>query len=72
MSMTQLVMGTALGFFVAQGVLYGIKHLIGWLQRSVVATGAKPSAFIARPRAVELMLCISFRGRWSIGIRTSS
>src|ERR1700682_3364455 len=34
MSMTQLVMGTALGFFVAQGVLYGIKHLIGWLQRS--------------------------------------
>ena len=35
MSMTQLVIGTALGFFVAQGVLYSIKHLIGWLQRSV-------------------------------------
>jgi hypothetical protein len=34
MSMTQLVIGTALGFFVAQGVLYSIKHLIGWLQRS--------------------------------------
>jgi hypothetical protein len=34
MSMTQLVIGTALGFFVAQGVLYSLKHLIGWLQRS--------------------------------------
>ena len=34
MSMTQLVIGTALGFFVAQGVLYSIRHLIGWLQRS--------------------------------------
>src|SRR6267154_554855 len=34
MSMTQLIIGTALGFFVAQGVLYGIRHLIGWLQRS--------------------------------------
>jgi len=34
MSMTQLIIGTAFGFFVAQGVLYGIRHLIGWLQRS--------------------------------------
>ena len=34
MSMTQLVIGTALGFFVAQGVLYSIRHPIGWLQRS--------------------------------------
>src|ERR1700704_3306400 len=34
MSMTQLVIGTALGFFVAQGVLYSVQHLIGWLRRS--------------------------------------
>jgi hypothetical protein len=34
MSMTQLVIGAALGFFVAQGVLYSIKHLSGWLRRS--------------------------------------
>jgi hypothetical protein len=34
MSMTQLVIGTALGFFVAQGVLYSIKRLSDWLQRS--------------------------------------
>jgi hypothetical protein len=32
MSMTQLVIGSALGFIAAQGVLYGIKHLIGRLQ----------------------------------------
>jgi hypothetical protein len=34
MSMIQLVIGAALGFFVAQGVLYSFKRLIGWLQRS--------------------------------------
>src|SRR5882762_2317053 len=34
MSMTHLVIGTALGFFVAQGVLYSVQHLIGWLRRS--------------------------------------
>src|SRR5260370_29239277 len=34
MSMTQLVFGTALGFFVAQGVLYSVQHLVGWLRRS--------------------------------------
>jgi len=26
LSMTQLIIGTALGFFVAQGVLYSIRH----------------------------------------------
>src|SRR6266480_7888914 len=34
MSMTQLVIGTALGFFVAQGVLHSVKLLFSWLQRS--------------------------------------
>lgn len=32
MSMTQLVIGAALGFIVAQGVLLGIRHLIGWVR----------------------------------------
>jgi hypothetical protein len=36
MSMSQLIIGTALGFIVAQGLLYSIKRLIGWLQRDVV------------------------------------
>jgi hypothetical protein len=33
MSMTQLVMGTALGFLVAQGGLFGFKRLIDWFER---------------------------------------
>ena len=36
MSMTQLIIGTALGFMVAQGVLYAVKRLAGWLQRDEV------------------------------------
>jgi hypothetical protein len=34
--MTQLVFGAALGFIVGQGVLYSMKHFIGWLQRDEV------------------------------------
>ena len=33
MSMTQLVIGTAIGFMVARGALYLIERLIAWLQR---------------------------------------
>jgi hypothetical protein len=33
MSMTQLVIGTAIGFLVARGALYLIERLIAWLQR---------------------------------------
>jgi hypothetical protein len=36
MNMSQLIIGTALGFFVAQGALYGIRGSIGWLQRDQV------------------------------------
>ena len=36
MSMTQLVIGAALGFIVAEGVLLGIRHLVGWLRRGNV------------------------------------
>jgi hypothetical protein len=38
MSMTQLIIGTALGFVVAQSGLYGIRHSFGWLQREEVRT----------------------------------
>jgi hypothetical protein len=34
--MTQLVFGAALGFIVGQGLLYSMKHFIGWLQRDEV------------------------------------
>lgn len=36
MSMTQLVIGAALGFIVAQGVLLGIRHLVNWLRQGNV------------------------------------
>ncbi|HEY1874152.1 MAG TPA: hypothetical protein VGG67_07110 [Steroidobacteraceae bacterium] len=38
MSMTQLIIGTALGFVVAQSALYGLRHSFGWLQREEVRT----------------------------------
>jgi hypothetical protein len=38
MNMTQLIIGTALGFIVAQSGLYGVRHSLGWLQREEVRT----------------------------------
>jgi hypothetical protein len=34
--MTQLIFGAALGFILGEGVLYGLKHSIGWLQGAAV------------------------------------
>jgi hypothetical protein len=36
MSMTQLVIGAALGFIVAEGAMLGIRRLVGWLQQGNV------------------------------------
>jgi hypothetical protein len=36
MNMSQLIIGTTLGFFVAQGALYGIRGGVAWLQRDQV------------------------------------
>ena len=36
MNMSQLIIGTALGFCVAQVALYGFRHLVGWLRRAEV------------------------------------
>jgi hypothetical protein len=44
MSMVQLVIGAAFGFLVAQGVLYGLARLIGWLRQGDL---------VARARAVR-------------------
>jgi hypothetical protein len=44
MSMTQLVIGTAFGFLVAQGLLYGLGRLAGWVRQSDL---------LARARAVR-------------------
>ena len=52
MSMTQLVIGTALGFMVAQGVLYPIKRLAGWLQRDEVRRQIRSVAHAPGPATV--------------------
>lgn len=44
MSMTQLVIGTACGFLIAQALLYGLGRLLGWL---------RPGDLLARARAVR-------------------
>jgi hypothetical protein len=41
MNMSQLIICTALGFFVAQVALYGFKRLVGWLQRTEVRQGIR-------------------------------
>jgi hypothetical protein len=77
MSMTQLIIGTALGFFVAQGVLYSIRHLIGWLQRSDARKRIlKPtpslgsafiSAFIKYAAPVGAGAAVITLGVWAVG-----
>lgn len=77
MSMTQLIIGTALGFFVAQGVLYSIRHLIGWLQRSDARKRIlKPtpslgsafiSAFIKYAAPVGAAAAVITLGVWAVG-----
>jgi hypothetical protein len=77
MSMTQLIVGTALGFFVAQGVLYSIRHLIGWLQRSDARKRIlKPSpslgsafihAFIKYAAPVGAGVAVITLGVWAVG-----
>ena len=41
MSMMRLVIGAALGFILAQGVLYCLKRFVGWLQRAEVSQWAQ-------------------------------
>jgi hypothetical protein len=53
MSMTQLVIGTALGFMVAQGVLYPIKRLAGWLQRDEVRRQIRSVTYAPGPALVS-------------------
>ena len=47
MGMTQLIIGTALGFFVAHSALYAIRHSLGWLQRG--EAGARIRAMTPSP-----------------------
>ena len=75
MSMTQLVIGTAFGFLVAQGALYGLGRLMGWLRpgellmraRAMRATPAPSllSAFIKYAAPVGVGAALITLGVWA-------
>jgi hypothetical protein len=77
MSMTQLIIGTALGFLVAQSGLYGIRHSLGWLQREEVRTRLRvltPSpghaivaGFIRYAAPIGATVALITLGMWAVG-----
>jgi hypothetical protein len=76
MSMTQLVIGTAFGFLVAQALLYGLGRLIGWLRggdllaraRAVRATPAPTvlGALIRYAAPVGISAALITLGVWAV------
>lgn len=76
MSMTRLVIGTAIGFLVAQAVLYGLSRLIGSLRRGDLlvrarALGMTPSptvlsAFIKYAAPVGIGVALLTFGVWAV------
>ena len=76
MSMMQLVIGTAFGFLVAQGLLYGLGRLVGWLRqgdllahaRAVRATPAPTvlSALIRYAAPVGVSVALLTLGVWAV------
>jgi hypothetical protein len=64
MSMIQLVIGTAFGFLVAQGLLYGLGWLIGWLRQSDLLARAR--AVRATPAPTVLSALIKYAAPFGI------
>ena len=75
MNMTQVVLGAALGFLVAQGTLMGIRQLLGWAQRDNVrlrlrALAPAPaviSGFIRYAGPVGASAALVTLGVWAVG-----
>ena len=77
MSMTQLIIGTALGFIVAQSGLYGIRHSLGWLKREEVRTRLRaltPSpghaivaGFVRYAAPIGATVALITLGVWAVG-----
>jgi hypothetical protein len=77
MDMLRLVIGTALGFMAAQGVLYGIKRLIGWLERDEVRNRMRQltlsrgsiftGAFNKHVALVAVSAAVVTLGAWAVG-----
>lgn len=56
MSMTQLVIGTAFGFLVAQGLLHGLGRLIGWLQHGDLLARARAVRTTPAPTVLSALI----------------
>jgi hypothetical protein len=76
-SMTQLVIGAALGFLIAQGVLHGLKLFLGWLRQDAVrawlqSLTAAPGrailgAFIRYAAPLGVSAALITLGVWAVG-----
>jgi hypothetical protein len=74
MSMTQLIIGACLGFMIAQGVLHGIRQLLGWLQhdrvrtrvRDLVPAPALIAAFVRYAGPVGASAALITLGVWGV------
>jgi hypothetical protein len=74
MSMMQLVIGTALGFVIAQSGLYGIRHSLGWLQREEIRTRIRTlpghvivGGFIRYAAPIGAVAALITLGIWALG-----
>ncbi len=74
MNMTQLIVGTALGFIVAQSGLYGVRHSLGWLQREEVRTRVRTlpghvivGGFIRYAAPIGAGAALITLGVWAVG-----
>lgn len=56
MSMIQLVIGTAFGFLVAQGLLYGLSRLLGWLRGGELLQRARAMRATPAPAVVNALI----------------
>ena len=74
MGMTQLIIGTALGFIVAQSGLYGIGRSLRWLQREEVRTRVRTmpghvivGGFIHYAAPIGAAAAVLTLGVWAVG-----
>jgi hypothetical protein len=77
MSMTQLIIGAAIGFIIAQSGLYGVRHSLGWLQREEVRTRLRaltPSpghaliaGFVRYAAPIGAIVALITLGIWAVG-----
>lgn len=56
MSMTQLVIGTVIGFLIAQGALYGLRRLVVWLRQGDLLARARTMRATPAPTVLSAVI----------------